>query len=534
MINTHFRDMVEQLKNMSVICPPEELQAKPGEVSCDICLEPKLKALKTCLVCLTSYCQLHLEPHQRVSNLKKHTLTKPVPNLDDRVCKKHDKIFEFFCSVEKTCVCFMCLKEDHVAHETVPLELAFRKEKAHIERGIEEMKTRENVKTRSMNQIRSSVRQSDKNKDKDIADIGGVFTTLVDSLQKHKEDLVEVIELKHKEAVKNPEANVHRLLQEIIELKHKRSALEQLIKTEDCVQFFQRNPALLSASLTEDQLDSLPYSICSLTGYDHAGNEGYLNTVKTAAEHMEKILTNEMNILIKMVKHSVDKDTDSDTACYKEIWIPPKDKLMMIQQNDSVAVTLDSYTNSARISIFAEGKGLMYVPISVSLQHPFSLFNWRFENQPFALSVDGFSSGRFYYEVDVSEAKEWVLGVVRENVNRYMHYRSLPSPREGAWVIGTLCQWTGEYGYVSEYLQLKKVGVFVDYEKGEVSFYDVDARSLIYSYTECTFNEPVPFLKCFLYGLAGGSVSNRTKLYPVFGVFSEFSVLQITPAVDLF
>ena len=39
--------------------------------------------------------------------------------------------------------------------------------------------------------------------------------------------------------------------------------------------------------------------------------------------------------------------------------------------------------------------------------------------------------------------------------------------------------------------ELQKVGVFVDYDEGVVSFYDVEARVHIYSATGCTFSEPL-------------------------------------------
>ena len=79
------------------------------------------------------------------------------------------------------------------------------------------------------------------------------------------------------------------------------------------------------------------------------------------------------------------------------------------------------------------------------------------------------------------------------------------------------------------------VGVFVDYENGEVSFYDVDTRTLIYSYTGCSFIETAPALKDFLYSMVGGSSSYRPKLYPIFGNFGIFyhdsDMLEITPVV---
>ncbi|XP_078134215.1 protein jagged-2-like [Sander vitreus] len=70
--------------------------AKPGEVPCDVCTGTKLKALKSCMVCLASYCETHLEPHLTISGLKRHQLIDPVENLQGRMRVKHDKLLELF------------------------------------------------------------------------------------------------------------------------------------------------------------------------------------------------------------------------------------------------------------------------------------------------------------------------------------------------------------------------------------------------------------------------------------------------------
>lgn len=153
------------------------------------------------------------------------------------------------------------------------------------------------------------------------------------------------------------------------------------------------------------------------------------------------------------------------------------------------------------------------------------LFARRFANQPLVLAQDGFSSGRFYYEVEVSRSTHWILGVARESINRQLLW--LPSPSDGAWTI-TSKSFFREY---STNADPKKVGVFVDYEKGEVTFYNTESRTVISSYEECTFTEGVAPLQYLLYSLAGASISNRPKLYPFFGICGDISheVLYITP-----
>ncbi|XP_047431889.1 E3 ubiquitin/ISG15 ligase TRIM25-like [Mugil cephalus] len=99
-INTFISGMTDKFKQTlkEASRSEQQQQADQGEVLCDVCTETKLKALKSCLVCLTSYCETHLEPHHRITGLKRHKLIDPVENLEDRMYKKH-------CRLLKMCVC---------------------------------------------------------------------------------------------------------------------------------------------------------------------------------------------------------------------------------------------------------------------------------------------------------------------------------------------------------------------------------------------------------------------------------------------
>uniref|UniRef100_A0A8D0CVF7 E3 ubiquitin-protein ligase TRIM21-like n=1 Tax=Sander lucioperca TaxID=283035 RepID=A0A8D0CVF7_SANLU len=116
----------------------------------------------------------------------------------------------------------------------------------------------------------------------------------------------------------------------------------------------------------------------------------------------------------------------------------------------------------------------------------------KFSLNPCVLGKQSFSSGSFYFEVQVKGKTEWDLGVARESVNRK---GDIPlSPEDGYWTIWLRKKM--KYKALADppvLLSLKsrpqKVGVFVDYEEGLVSFYDVDAAALIYSFTGCSFTE---------------------------------------------
>lgn len=94
-----------------------------------MCVGTQREALKSCLVCLTSYCESHLEPHLRVATLKIHKLIEPVAMLENRMCKRHQRLLELFCRSDQRCVCVLCTETDHRCHDTVPVERESKEKK---------------------------------------------------------------------------------------------------------------------------------------------------------------------------------------------------------------------------------------------------------------------------------------------------------------------------------------------------------------------------------------------------------------------
>lgn len=127
--NEIIADISVQIKRRK--CEALESNDAPWQVKCDLCTD-KFRASKSCLVCLTSYCEAHLEPHLRVPSLMRHKLVEPLENLDKRVCEKHSRILEFFCRCEQVCICLLCCETEHREHETVPVEVEGAKQKVRL------------------------------------------------------------------------------------------------------------------------------------------------------------------------------------------------------------------------------------------------------------------------------------------------------------------------------------------------------------------------------------------------------------------
>ncbi|XP_014909017.1 uncharacterized protein LOC106960437 [Poecilia latipinna] len=146
-VNTTFKEVVDNFKKHHPTSDATSL-LKPWEVSCDVCPANKIRASKTCLVCLASFCETHLEPHLRVAALRRHKLSNPVPDLEEKICREHNRILEFFCLNDQMRLCALCT--EHSDHGTVSLNEAYLDQRSHIWRRKESVQKTEQQKNKSV------------------------------------------------------------------------------------------------------------------------------------------------------------------------------------------------------------------------------------------------------------------------------------------------------------------------------------------------------------------------------------------------
>lgn len=154
----------------------------------------------------------------------------------------------------------------------------------------------------------------------------------------------------------------------------------------------------------------------------------------------------------------------------------------------AVDVTLDPDTAHPKLILSENRKQVHHSDVALSLpDNP-----KRFYPGISVLGQEGFSSGRFYYEVLVKGKTEWDIGVGLETVTR--KGGNMLNPENGYWALGM----RGDQSYwalsstpvrVPVLKKLHRVGIYVDMECGQVFFYNVDAPSLIYAFTGYSFSQ---------------------------------------------
>ncbi|XP_016063145.1 PREDICTED: tripartite motif-containing protein 29 isoform X2 [Miniopterus natalensis] len=224
------------------------LRARPGseEVLCDSCIGNKQKAVKSCLVCQASFCELHLKPHLEGAAFRDHQLLEPIGDFEARKCPLHGKTMELFCQTDQTCICYLCMFQEHKNHSTVTVEEAKAEKETELSLQKEQLQLK-------IIEIEDEAEKWQKEKDRiksfttnEKAILEQSFRDLVRDLEKQKEEVRAGLEQREQDAVGQVKVIVDALEQRAKVLHEDKQTREQLHSISDSVLFLQEFGALMS------------------------------------------------------------------------------------------------------------------------------------------------------------------------------------------------------------------------------------------------------------------------------------------------
>ncbi|XP_041718686.2 tripartite motif-containing protein 16-like [Coregonus clupeaformis] len=468
--NNLLAEVVEKLKKtgLQAAPPPALCYAGPGDVACDFCTGTrKQKALMSCLACLTSYCETHLQPHYEVPAFKKHNLVKATAQLQEKICSRHDKLLDIYCRTDQQCVCYICTMDEHKGHDAVSAALERTEKQRQL--GMRQQKVQERVQEREkvLKELQQAVESLKCSAQAAVEDSEKIFTEMTRSIERRRSEVKELIRAQEKAQVSLAEGLLEQLEQEIAELRRRSTELEQLSNTEDHIHFLQSYRSLSSPSVSSD-LPSI--AVRPLQNFGDVSK-----TVSELREKLEDFLEGEWTKI-------------STTVNKVDVLLPPEPKTREQFLQYSCQLTLDSNTAHTELSL-SEGNRKV-----TSKRHaqPYPDHPDRFINNRMVLCWEGLS-GCCYWEVKWSG--KWVFTAVS--------YKDISRTRSGnafghndkSWSLVCI---NGGYHFRHNNVETKvsdpqssRVGVYQDHKAGTLSFYSVSDTMTLLHRVQTTFTQPL-------------------------------------------
>lgn len=448
-VNIVLRNIVEQMKKTQEK-DDDEYTGASGEVACDVCTERKLKAKKSCLVCLASYCPAHLQNHSSSKRLKGHKLVEPVENLDERACLKHGRPLELYSRKLERCICVLCMEE--CQEEVVSTEEEWNKKKAKLENTKTELKQKIEKRKTRVDEIKTSLKSCKEQIENEWWDVEAVFNAIIATVEMARETVLQPLTDRRDALEKEVKDLKDKLEADISELEKTISELDDISSLEDHILFLQSYPSLKEPDNSKDWTE-VEIDTSLLFG------------------SMRKITTT----LLEKIQQELEKLSAIEIKRVK---------------NFAVDVKLDPTTAHQRLVVSDEGKEVK----DGGEDQEAADAPGRFDMFASIMGLDSLCSGRSYWEVEVTNKTGWDLGVARGDANR--KGKLLLNPDNGYWVAvhyeeDKYAAMTAPPARLSLKEKPEKVGVFVDFKEGLISFYNVTAKSHIYSFNECSFTDDI-------------------------------------------
>ncbi|CAM4550584.1 unnamed protein product [Leuciscus chuanchicus] len=224
--NTLIAEMMETLQKTSL---------QTAAVECDVCTTEKNRAVKSCLQCLASFCQTHLQLHYQSPAFMKHKLVEASRNIQENFCLSHGKLLEIYCQDDRQCICCLCT-DNHKGHSVVSVDSEWNSKKKELneikvscQKLIQERERGQQELSEAVKLLKSSALET-------MEDIEKVFTELICSLEKKRSEIKEQIRAQEKTEIDRAEELHKHLDQELTELRKRQAEIDKLLITDDQIQ----------------------------------------------------------------------------------------------------------------------------------------------------------------------------------------------------------------------------------------------------------------------------------------------------------
>uniref|UniRef100_A0AAZ1XMF5 Tripartite motif-containing protein 16-like n=1 Tax=Oreochromis aureus TaxID=47969 RepID=A0AAZ1XMF5_OREAU len=474
--NIVLADLVEQLKKTGLqATPADHCYAGPEDVACDVCTGRKLKAIKSCLVCLASYCEKHFQPHYDAAPLKKHKLVAPSKKLQENICSRHDEVMKIFCRTDQQSICYLCTMDEHKGHETVPAAAERTEKQKELKVRRLNIQQRIQEREKDVKLLQQEVEAINGSADKAVEDSEKMFTELIRLIQKRSSDVKQQVRSQQETEVSRVKELQEKLEQEIAELKRKDGELEQLSHTEDHNQFLHNYPSLsaLSESTHSSSINIRPLR--------------YFEDVTAAVSETRDKLRDKLQDILREEWTNI-----SLTVTEVDVLLsPPEPKTRAGFLKYSHEITLDPNTAHTHLLLSEGNRKVTRTEQQSYSDHPDRFIGWEE-----VLSRESLT-GRCYWEVEWGGGGGGVyVAVAYKNISRATWSHDCLFGHN--WKSWSLSCSTNSYLFLHNKVitdlsgpRSSRVGVYLDHRAGILSFYSVNKTMTLLHRVQTTFSQPL-------------------------------------------
>ncbi|KAM8975976.1 LOW QUALITY PROTEIN: E3 ubiquitin/ISG15 ligase TRIM25-like [Pelodytes ibericus] len=413
--------------------------AKVAKIPCTYCVDSERSAVKTCLHCEASLCDMHLKNH---STSEKHILTEPTNSLKDLKCPLHNELLQFYCSNDSSFMCVTCKTDGkHKGHNVETLNEAFQKKKKHLGDFLGKITVR-------MTEYRNKLQQVENQKQTFQGKVGAMKGKVHGLFEDIRKEILALENKVSREISRQEEVGCQLLSNEIQaiekktdELHKKKLHIEQLCDVTD--------PLTL---LKEGAINT------------NLGNNYYVNS------HL-LLLSLDETLIAVILERSLKAFTDSLSKL-------KSDKGFFVNTTSDLILNV----NTAEMSSASWCDKEKSRPF-----HP-----ERFVTQQ-VLSTNTFSSGKHYWEVKTSDTGNWSVGVTYNSVRRKGETSFIGKNPKSWCLFWCEDELFAEHDAEQEDLSFcsPDLGIYLDYDGGFLSFYTLsEPITHIHTFT-AVFTEPL-------------------------------------------
>ncbi|KAI2644172.1 Tripartite motif-containing protein 16 [Labeo rohita] len=441
--NTLIAEMMETLQKTSL---------QTAAVECDVCTTEKNRAVKSCLQCLASFCQTHLQPHYQSPAFMKHKLIEASRHIEENICPSHGKLQEIYFIKNHN----MVSVDSEWSSKKKALEeinVACQKLIQDRERGLQEL-------SEAVISFKSSAQEA-------VENIEKVFTELICSLEEKCSEIKEQIKDHEETEIDRAEELHKRLDQELTELRKRQTEIEELLSIDDQIHCLKSCQSVCFLPTCKDVPSITQHTHLSFKDISISAFREVLEDV--CQQQTDRIYREVSNVHVAQTPEPETSDTFWEYFCQ---------------------LHLDPNTAHKKLILSEDNRKISFLHrVQKYPDHP-----ERFHDFPNIMCKEGLY-GRCYWEVECS-GDNWAVAVCYKGIGRKGNTDDCRLGfNKKSWALSNCKQ--NVYLIHDKALAhvfatfYSRIGVYLDHRAGTLSFYSVSDTMTLLHRVQTTFTEPL-------------------------------------------